>query len=385
MGRFKSYQAKGVWAQPKPARAWGSRTLATTTLPVNDISLGHACPDTENMKVVQPSFLADVSAITNRHTLKRRPSQERKTVMKTLFLGGGLQSSLMVEMVLTGELERPDLVVFNDTKDEPWWVYQQAASLRNRLHEQDIEYTSGHYSCNGIMFDLQSSRSHGSMPVFVKNADGSTGRLRRQCTDYYKVQPGNYAIRMWLLRHGFLHLKPGIEEPMYHSVDDLYWLPSVPRNLAVECWFGYTTDEMVRAQSKSKPKWQLARYPLIEMNMSRVDCEQWYASRGRHIPLKSACIQCPYRNDEAWLWMKREQPATFEDACRYDELLRKSDTIKSKGHAYAKIKGDMYLHKSCISLQDIDFESLTIKKQSSMFEIELIDDCRSDGGFSCMS
>ena len=36
---------------------------------------------------------------------------------------------------------------------------------------------------------------------------------------------------------------------------------------------------------------------------------------------------------------------------------------------------------------EIDFEALVARarKQSSMFELELIDDCRADGGFSCMS
>jgi hypothetical protein len=354
------------------------------------------------VKAIQPSLLpGTVPSSSQPIVLRRRQKRPRAVALKVLFLGGGLQSSLMVELALAGEMERPDLVIFNDTHDEPWWVYQQVGSLRNRLSAAGIAFVQPSATCWGIMNDLQSTDIHGSMPVFVKNPDGSVGRLRRQCTDYYKVQPGNLTIRWRLVRTGLVPPRLGTslwacartgEPELYEGDVRVAWedyamlLPSIPRAMAVECWFGYTTDEKLRAQRKGQPAWQVGRYPLLELGLSRDDCVRWYVSRGRRAPLKSACLQCSFRSDDAWLWMQQAMPDDFETACRHDEALRAPD-IKHRGRAYARIRGEMYLHRLCIPLREIDFETLVARarKQSSMFELELIDDCRADGGFSCMS
>jgi hypothetical protein len=154
----------------------------------------------------------------------------------------------------------------------------------------------------------------------------------------------------------------------------------------VELWFGYTTDESIRARRKKPIGWQKPVYPLLDLGMSRDDCEAWYCQRGLPIPLKSACRQCPYRSDEAWLWMKTEQAEEFERACQIDDYLR-TDEIRSTHGLYRMIKGTMYVHHSCRPLRDIDFAALVAqrKQRFSMFEIELVDSCRTDGGFSCMS
>lgn len=354
------------------------------------------------MKAIQPSLLPDaVPGIRQQIVLRRRQKKPRAVVLKVLFLGGGLQSSLVVEMALAGELERPDLVIFNDTRDEPGWVYQQVGSLRNRLTVAGIAFVQPVATCWGIMEDLQSTDIHGSMPVFVQNVDGTVGRLRRQCTDYYKVKPGNLAIRWHLVRNGVIPPRPGTSlqtfgwppaTELYEGNNPVAWedygmmLPPIPRTMAVECWYGYTTDEKLRAARKGLPAWQVARYPLLEKGLSRDDCMNWYAAHGRRAPLKSACIQCPYRSDEAWLWMKQTMPDAFEIACRSDEALRAPE-IKRRGRAYARVRGEMYLHRLCIPLREIDFDALVAgrRPQSSMFELELIDNCRADGGFSCMS
>lgn len=354
------------------------------------------------MKAVQPSLLpGTVPSSSQPIVLRRRQKRPRAVALKVLFLGGGLQSSLLVELALAGELERPDLVIFNDTHDEPWWVYQQVGSLRNRLLAAGIAYVQPSATCWGIMKDLQSTDIHGSMPVFVKNPDGSIGRLRRQCTDYYKVQPGNLAVRWYLVRTGIIPPRPDThlwtggwpsEARLYEGNVRVPWedyamlLPPIPRTMSIECWFGYTTDEKLRAQRKGQPAWQVARYPLLELGMSRDDCVRWYTSHGRRAPLKSSCLMCPYHTDDAWLWMQQAMPDDFETACLHDEALRTPE-IKHKGRAYAKVKGEMYLHRQCIPLRQIDFAVLVAQKrmQASMFELELIDDCRADGGFSCMS
>src|SRR3546814_19020500 len=42
------------------------------------------------------------------------------------------------------------------------------------------------------------------------------------------------------------------------------------------------------------------RYPLIERDITRRDCEHWLAQHGYPIPPKSACVQCAFQSDAEW-------------------------------------------------------------------------------------
>lgn len=238
---------------------------------------------------------------------RRRRYSERSVLAKVLMLGGGLQSSILAEMVAAGELERPDLVLFNDTGDEPAWVYQQLGHLRRRLAGVNVPLEIHAADCWGLLSSIQrDSDVRGSMPVWVKNPDGSVARLRRQCTHEFKVRPGNRAIKLWLVRTGQLRLPPPLRyerNPVTHAWEmwdrasrvydaDDFQLPRMPARIAVETWFGYSTDEAIRARRKKPIGWQQARYPLLELGLSRSDCVRWYQARGLPVPLKSACVQC---------------------------------------------------------------------------------------------
>lgn len=61
----------------------------------------------------------------------------------------------------------------------------------------------------------------------------------------------------------------------------------------------------------------------------------------------SGCKMCPFRSDEEWLDMKLRHPEDFEEACQYDEAIR---------HGLPGVKGNAYIHESCIPLREIDFE-----------------------------
>ncbi len=55
--------------------------------------------------------------------------------------------------------------------------------------------------------------------------------------------------------------------------------------------------------------------------------------------------------------------------------------------AYSLIRGELYLHRMCLPLREVDFASLAARRTvtTSEFELELLQTCSSDGGFSCMS
>lgn len=295
----------------------------------------------------------------------------RKMVGAALFLGAGVQSFTMAMMAYKGVLPVPDVMLFADTKDEPYWVYQAAGFARNKLAERGTQFQWCHRDCYGLSAATSKQYGHRSisLPLWVKNADGTVGRLKRQCTDEFKVQPNNKALRSWLHDQGHASIRK----------DDAL---VVSNRVYVETWFGITTDEKLRASERG-PGWQKTRYPLIEMGMSRDDCVQWLRDNGFPIPFKSACIHCPYRSDESWLWMQQNAPEAFEEACLIDDRYR---TVEGKPGG---VRGECYIHQSCKPLREIDFAKLVADRkisQASFFEVELLGDtCSSDGGFSCMS
>ncbi len=104
----------------------------------------------------------------------------------------------------------------------------------------------------------------------------------------------------------------------------------MPQDIFIETLFGISTDEPLRAKERG-PRWQRTRYPLIELGMSRDDCIAWLKRRSYPVPFKSACIQCPYRSDESWLWMGQTFPDEFEEACRYDDAGEEHSRAENAG------------------------------------------------------
>lgn len=76
-----------------------------------------------------------------------------------------------------------------------------------------------------------------------------------------------------------------------------------PDHPVVEQWLGISTDEIIRAKP-SFESWQVKRFPLIEMRMSRSDCLAWLKRHDYPLPPKSACIACPFHDDTLWRHMR---------------------------------------------------------------------------------
>jgi hypothetical protein len=169
-----------------------------------------------------------------------------------------------------------------------------------------------------------------SIPLYVKKPNGKTGMLWRQCTREYKIDVVRRAIREYL---GYKK-RQRIKE-------------------RVELWMGISTDEILRAKP-SPVKYITNVFPLLDRGMSRIDCLRWMQSHGYPLPPKSACIGCPYHNDKYWRELKANYPDDFADACEFDRLLR----------AKPREQGELYLHRSCVPLSDIDLRDKASKECS---------------------
>jgi len=332
---------------------------------------------------------------------KKAKSFEGKTrAGRYLLLGGGVQSTTLARMMQTGFIEPADLVIFADTGDEPNYVYQQYLTIQDGLSSVGIKTVRSRFR-PGIFIDMKRGEPQGSMPLWILNKDGSIGQLKRQCTSEYKVKVSNYTIACDLVERGEIALK----YPWYwHESDGLMnqhegsnsWIRGdspmprlmLSRKRYAEIIFGISTDEPRRAKADRGLLWQKAVYPLMELGMSRTDCLTWLTENGFPIPHKSACVQCPYRDDPSWLWLQQHDPASFGYACDIDDFVRSPQFNGSK-RAYGGLRGDLYVHYTCTPLREVDFEGLIsgrIKPQRSFWDLELIHgNCRTDGGFSCMS
>lgn len=249
--------------------------------------------------------------------------------LKILSLGAGRQSSCLFMMACYNEIERFDAAIFADTGWEPGPVYEWLEFLK----EQGIRYGIPIYVINqgNIRDDILVSQVRGvksegkrwaSMPLFVLGPDGKRGMIRRQCTLEYKIRPIERKQRELAGYKPRKRMPPG----------------------TVECWKGISMDEAQRAKVSDK-KWLSFYYPLIDMRMRASDCVAWFRKRGLPEPPRSACVGCPYRHNNEWLWLMNNSPEDFEDAVHIDKAIRN----------IGGMRGEVFLHADRIPLDEVVF------------------------------
>lgn len=271
-------------------------------------------------------------------------------VKRVLSLGAGVQSTVMALLSARGDLPPVDAAIFADTQSEPAGVYKHLDWLESQLPFPVYRVTAGSLR-DDIMASINGARvasapfhtgakltgSEHFAPVPFRNAvDG--GMLRRQCTREYKVTPIYLKIRE------LAGLKKGQRYPK-----------DTP---PIEQWIGISTDEAQRMKP-AQQKWINNVWPLIDLDMSRQKCIEWFALHyPGHVLEKSACTFCPYHNDALWRDMKMNDPTSFADAVAVDDAIR------------AGIRGvetELYIHRSLKPLSEVDFRNLEDEGQINLF------------------
>ncbi|MHA1420253.1 MAG: hypothetical protein ACTSPO_15165 [Candidatus Heimdallarchaeaceae archaeon] len=70
------------------------------------------------------------------------------------------------------------------------------------------------------------------------------------------------------------------------------YLRSKGINKAIK-FLGYTVDELNRKKENSV-KWIKTEYPLIDLEMTRKQCQKFLLDNLGYVPPRSGCINCPY-------------------------------------------------------------------------------------------
>lgn len=280
--------------------------------------------------------------------------------MNVLMLGAGVQSSALLEMALAGVLPQYDLVLFADTGNEPKAVYQHVTYLQKKSLAAGVDFR---IVKGGDLLDDAMNGKFATMPLYVM-LDGKRSILRRQCTANLKIEPTDLEVRRVLLSRG---------EAKVNTRGQIRVSPGV----LVNKHLGISLDEQRRV-SESRVKWQVHKFPLIDLAMNRFECLDWLRRYNCPVPPKSSCIVCPYHDDGYWLSLPADE---FEIACAFDEVLRSGENSR-----FAAFKGELFLHPSCKPLRSLTLKTFVRPVQTS-FLMELFDapGCRSDAGFSCFS
>jgi hypothetical protein len=248
----------------------------------------------------------------------------------------------MALMAAAGEITpMPTCAIFADTASEPRKVYEWLAWLETQLPfpVHRTMKVGGETGLRGNILRAIDGGTFAGAPFFTESDLVGGGRLRRQCTREFKIEPIIQQTRRLL----------GIAKG-----------ERAPNRILVVSWIGISTDEASRMKP-SNEHYIEKRHPLIDLNMSRQDCIRWVRDRFGKTPPKSSCTFCPYHDDALWRDMKLNDPESWADAVDIDTRIRNG------------VRGTtqkLYLHRSMKPLAEVDLRNAEDAGQTSMFDEE---------------
>lgn len=277
--------------------------------------------------------------VSAREQLLGGPSRAESLKLRVLSLGAGVQSTTLALMAAHGAVgPMPDCAIFADTGWEPSAVRDHLAWL---MSPNVLPFPVHIVSAGNIHNDLKRAAGGGrwaSIPAFtriVKRGVPKVGMIRRQCTKDYKIVPIRRKVRELV----GLTRRRSPDQPV------------------VEQWIGISFDEIIRMKP-SYEDWQVNRWPLIEQQMTRQDCLRWLARHGYPIPPKSSCVCCPFHSDAAWREIRERDPGAWSEVVAVDHAIRRG---------LRGIRGDVFLHRSAIPLDEADLRSETERGQLELW------------------
>lgn len=227
-----------------------------------------------------------------------------------LAFSGGTGSGCLAEMLLRGDLERPQNLIIiranpgmESSETNAYVDYMvprfQAAGIPYVEVKRDLLKGLLEIKASGVTrFDLP--------PFWTRNREtGKRGRLQQRCTQWAKIAPMDAALRGWMDEN------LGISRRSKRIGDK------------VVCkWIGFSADEWHRIKNPPQ-KYVEFGYPLIDKSMTKMDVFDYFFSRGCRIPPRSVCNAC-YANDIGYFKRMYEQrPREFwEEAVAVDEAIR---------------------------------------------------------------
>lgn len=231
-----------------------------------------------------------------------------ETKAQVLAYGGGVQTVAMCVLVTSGRLPRPDRIVAADTGREArsTWAYLDEHT-RPLLAPLGLDVEIAPHSLATV--DMYAHNGDLLVPAFT-----ATGKLRGFCSGEWKRDVLPRHLRASGVRRATM-------------------------------WLGISLEERRRATNPARGLWGV-RYPLLELMLTRSDCERIILQAGLPLPRKSACFMCPNRSNAEWRQIRDDSPEEWAEAIAIDEEIRLADE-----------RGGVWLHQSRMPLADADLDA----------------------------
>lgn len=229
------------------------------------------------------------------------------TTPRIISYGGGVQSTAMIVLAVTGEIDADGAVFVN--------VGDRAESPETLGYVRDvaIPWAAGHgftvtevrrIARNGQpfadLYDYTIDTNNRSIPIPVRGANGAPGR--RSCTVDWKIKVIERHIRS---------LGATVDAP-------------------VDVLVGISTDEIERAKPWPGRSVQRQVWPLLDLGISRDRCRTIIADAGLPIPPKSACWFCPMQSPRSWAETRRDNPDRFTQAVEFEAAINRKRHMNGK-------------------------------------------------------
>jgi hypothetical protein len=231
--------------------------------------------------------------------------------MRVISYGGGVQSTALVVLAAQRRIDFP-VALFSNVGDDS----EHPATLRY-VREVAIPWAAE----RGVeVIELQRRRRDGStetlwerlmregsrsLPIPVRMPDtGAPGT--RSCTADFKIR----VLARWLREHGATEDDPAV--------------------VAI----GFSTDEFHRSSNRKAYPHEQPTYPLLDLGLSRGDCQRLIADAGLPVPPKSACFFCPFHRPAAWREMRRDEPELFARSVTLERTLNERRDALGKDRVY---------------------------------------------------
>lgn len=233
--------------------------------------------------------------------------------LKIISYGGGVQSTAMIVLAVQKKIDF-DLALFSNVGDDSE-TPGTLEYIRDVMRPYCEQYSFPIYEIRKTGRDKVESltllqkhkedvQRNGSTPLPVKMiGNGSGGIANRTCTVHWKAKPITKHIKSLLGKK-----------------------PEQPALLAI----GISTDEYHRANNKNDNLWETRTFPLLELNLSRLDCENIIKEAGLPIPPKSACWFCPFNSEATWAEIRRDDPERFEATARLEDEMNEARAKNGK-------------------------------------------------------
>lgn len=248
--------------------------------------------------------------------------------------GLGVQSTALIMMIIHGDIDCDvDVVIHADTGYERSGSLETKREVLKYIRSAGIEFAEVRSPLAGDCVNI--------LPFYVK----PKGMLNRQCTRELKIRPINRQVRKLL----------GMPEKGRPG-----------RGFAAEALIGISLDEWKRMKTNSA-SFITNRYPLVENKIDRRACISYLKECGVCVPVKSACVVCPFRSDDTWIEMKNEHNGDFDKAVV-------SDYLNGDGR---KGSDGLYLWKGLMRLDKAVFK----KRKKGWVQNNLFPGVACDGGY----